>query len=69
MPQVEEFLLMTVEEALDSIKTDLAKWKPNCALVMIDFALRHGFLDPDHEVHVQHTPHTKNEHFVTGVSQ
>lgn len=48
--QVEEFLLMTVEEALDTIKTDLAKWKPNCALVMIDFALRHGFLDPDHEV-------------------
>lgn len=41
---------MTVDEALDSIKTDLAKWKPNCALVMIDFALRHGFLDPDHEV-------------------
>ncbi|CAN0448834.1 unnamed protein product, partial [Laminaria digitata] len=47
--EVEEFLLMPVEEALESIKTDLAKWKPNCALVMIDFALRHGFLDPDHE--------------------
>lgn len=40
---------MPVTEALDAIKTDLAKWKPNCALVMIDFALRHGFLDPDHE--------------------
>jgi hypothetical protein len=25
----------------------LYKWKPNCALVMIDFALRHGMLDPD----------------------
>lgn len=48
--QVEEFLLMPVEEALNTIKTDLARWKPNCALVMIDFALRHGFLDPDHPV-------------------
>lgn len=48
--QVEEFLLMPVEEALNTIKTDLATWKPNCALVMIDFALRHGFLDPDHPV-------------------
>lgn len=48
--QVEEFLLMPVEEALKTIKTDLARWKPNCALVMIDFALRHGFLDPDHPV-------------------
>ena len=41
---------MPVEEALKTIKTDLARWKPNCALVMIDFALRHGFLDPDHPV-------------------
>lgn len=48
--QVEEFKLLTVEEALNSIKTDLKVWKPNCALVMIDFALRHGFLDPDHPV-------------------
>lgn len=48
--QVEEFILMPVEEALETIKTDLARWKPNCALVMIDFALRHGFLDPDHPV-------------------
>ncbi|CAN0260460.1 unnamed protein product [Ascophyllum nodosum] len=47
--EVDQFLLMPVEEALDSIKTDLAQWKPNCALVMIDFALRHAFLDPDHE--------------------
>lgn len=42
--------MMPVEEALKTIKTDLARWKPNCALVMIDFALRHGFLDPDHPV-------------------
>lgn len=48
--QVEEFILMPVDEALNTIKTDLARWKPNCALVMIDFALRHGFLDPDHAV-------------------
>ncbi|CAB1105578.1 unnamed protein product [Ectocarpus sp. CCAP 1310/34] len=61
--EVEEFLLMPVEEALKTIKTDLARWKPNCALVMIDFALRHGFLDPDHPdylelVHQLRTGHT-----------
>ncbi|CAN0216580.1 unnamed protein product [Ectocarpus fasciculatus] len=54
---------MPVEEALKTIKTDLARWKPNCALVMIDFALRHGFLDPDHPdylelVHQLRTGHT-----------
>ncbi|CBN74091.1 Adenylate kinase family protein [Ectocarpus siliculosus] len=61
--EVEEFILMPVEEALKTIKTDLARWKPNCALVMIDFALRHGFLDPDHPdylelVHQLRTGHT-----------
>lgn len=45
--EVDYFFQMSVEEALDSIKTDLHKWKPNCALVQIDFAVRHGYIDPD----------------------
>ncbi|CAM9857508.1 unnamed protein product, partial [Choristocarpus tenellus] len=48
--EVDEFLYVSVEEALESIKTNLRLWKPNCALVMIDFALRHGFVHPDEEV-------------------
>lgn len=45
--EVDDFRLMSVEEALDSIRTQLPLWKPNSALVMIDFAMRHGFLCPD----------------------
>ncbi|KAG5190944.1 adenylate kinase family protein [Tribonema minus] len=39
--EVEEFRLVPIKEALDSIR------QPNCALVMIDFALRHGFVKAD----------------------
>jgi hypothetical protein len=45
--EVDEFILMPVEEALRSIREQLPLWKPNAALVMIDFALRHGFVDCD----------------------
>ncbi len=44
---MEDFRLWKIEEALDSIKHSLPLWKPNSALVMIDFALRHGFISPD----------------------
>eukprot|EP00302_Diacronema_sp_CCMP2436_P045258 CAMPEP_0180054174 /NCGR_PEP_ID=MMETSP0985-20121206/2693_1 /TAXON_ID=483367 /ORGANISM="non described non described, Strain CCMP 2436" /LENGTH=804 /DNA_ID=CAMNT_0021983763 /DNA_START=1 /DNA_END=2415 /DNA_ORIENTATION=+ len=45
--EVDEFVLMSVEEAVNSIRTCLPLWKPNAALVMIDFALRHGFITCD----------------------
>eukprot|EP00611_Tribonema_gayanum_P019269 TRINITY_DN3302_c0_g2_i1.p1 TRINITY_DN3302_c0_g2~~TRINITY_DN3302_c0_g2_i1.p1 ORF type:complete len:711 (+),score=209.74 TRINITY_DN3302_c0_g2_i1:2723-4855(+) len=62
--EVEEFRLVPIEEALDSIRHSLHLWKPNCALVMIDFALRHGFVkadDPDylelcHSLRAGHVP-------------
>lgn len=28
------------------VREELPKWKPNSALVVIDFCLRHGLLDP-----------------------
>lgn len=34
-------------QVIDSIRTDLEAWKPNSALVMIEFAMRHGYLAPD----------------------
>ena len=42
--EVESFSLCTVEE----IKEQLAqgRWKPNCALVMLDFLVRHGIITP-----------------------
>lgn len=49
LPQVDEFILMGVEEALEGVRRSLSRWEPNCALVMIDFALRHGFLSSDDE--------------------
>jgi len=45
--EVEEFNLMTIEHALESIRTKLPLWKPNAALVMVDFALRHGFISSE----------------------
>ncbi|KAL7933574.1 NUDIX hydrolase domain-like protein [Trichoderma chlorosporum] len=45
--EVEEFLLCDVDE----VKRDLraGKFKPNCALVMIDFFIRHGILTEANE--------------------
>jgi 8-oxo-dGTP pyrophosphatase MutT (NUDIX family) len=45
--EVEEFYLWTVEE----VKTAMAKaeFKPNCAIVMLDFFIRHGILTAENE--------------------
>ena len=40
--EVAEFNLMTVEEVKQAL-TD-GKFKPNCALVLLDFFVRHGIL-------------------------
>jgi len=45
--EVEDFRLWTIEEALLSVREQLPLWKPNSALVMIDFGMRHGFISPD----------------------
>ncbi|PQE13752.1 hypothetical protein CJF31_00005227 [Rutstroemia sp. NJR-2017a BVV2] len=45
--EVEEFYLWTVEE----VKESLAKgeFKPNCAMTLLDFFIRHGILTPENE--------------------
>lgn len=43
--EAEDFQLMTIEE----IHLRLAEFKPNCALVIIDFLIRHGFVTPENE--------------------
>ena len=45
--EVEGFQLMPVTDVIESIRTDPDAWKPNSALVMIEFAMRHGYLLPD----------------------
>jgi len=46
--EISEFQLMPVAEALDHIKAGPA-FKFNVSLVILDFAIRHGLISPDHE--------------------
>ena len=46
--EVAEFRLMPAQEVLEIVR-DTDKFKYNCALVLIDFFIRHGYLDPDSE--------------------
>ncbi|KAK3944825.1 NUDIX hydrolase domain-like protein [Diplogelasinospora grovesii] len=45
--EVESFSLRTVEEIQEQLAQGL--WKPNCAMVQLDFFLRHGILTPENE--------------------
>lgn len=57
--EVERFHLLPVEEVL-AIVRESDEFKFNCALVVIDFALRHGFIaadDPDESRHLREALH------------
>ena len=43
--EVEEFRLVPMAELLRSLREELPLWKPNSALVAIDFCVRHGLVD------------------------
>jgi isopentenyldiphosphate isomerase len=50
--EVEEFFLLPIEEVLQIVnQTD--NFKTNCNLVIIDFAIRHGFIQPDQNLYTQ----------------
>lgn len=50
--EVDEFFLWPIEKVLKTVnKTD--NFKTNCNLVIIDFAVRHGFIQPDQELYTQ----------------
>ena len=40
-------MLMKAEDAVESLRSRLYEWKPNSALVMLDFAMRWGYISPD----------------------
>lgn len=44
--EVEQFFLWPVEKVLETVN-QTREYKTNCNLVIIDFALRHGFIQPD----------------------
>ncbi|KAF9869215.1 thiamine pyrophosphokinase-related protein [Colletotrichum karsti] len=50
--EVAEFDLCTVEQVQQSLAR--GEWKPNCALVMIDFFIRHGILTKQNEPEYDH---------------
>ena len=45
--EVDEFRLLSISEVLRSVREELPLWKPNSAMVVVDFAIRHGFIDFD----------------------
>lgn len=48
--EVEEFYLSTVEEVQKALAE--GQFKPNCAVVLLDFFVRHGILTADNEKHL-----------------
>lgn len=46
--EVEEFYLWSVERVLETVR-DTDHFKFNCALVVMDFLVRHGYIAADHE--------------------
>ncbi|MBF0264139.1 MAG: DUF4743 domain-containing protein [Gammaproteobacteria bacterium] len=52
--EVDSFELLAIEDVLNLVNnTD--KYKLNCNLVVIDFAIRHGFIKPDEPLYLQLT--------------
>ena len=49
--EVESFQLLDLDLIYQLIIED--KFKPNCAVVVIDFMVRHGYLNPDKEPHYE----------------
>lgn len=45
--EVEAFFLWPIEQVISTVYTSTA-FKANCALVVIHFLIRHGFIDPEH---------------------
>ena len=52
--EMEGFQLMTMDEVAARVR-DTDDFKFNCALVVIDFLIRHGYIEPDHVDYTQLT--------------
>ncbi|KAG8917030.1 hypothetical protein FRC01_002715 [Tulasnella sp. 417] len=45
--EVESFELMSVEDMIQHMRSE--EFKPNCAIVLLDFLIRHGHITPENE--------------------
>ena len=45
--EVESFNLFSLQETINALRNK--EFKPNCALVMVDFLIRHGYITPENE--------------------
>ncbi|XP_073326548.1 thiamin pyrophosphokinase 2 [Pagrus major] len=45
--EVQEFYLLPIDKVKDLLATE--DFKPNCAMVVLDFLIRHSFIEPDTE--------------------
>ena len=45
--EVEDFYLWPIEKVMETVR-DTEDFKFNCALVIMDFLIRHGFISPEH---------------------
>jgi hypothetical protein len=50
--EIEGFSLMTMDEVSSCVQ-DTSEFKPNCAVVVIDFLIRHGYIKPDHKNYLE----------------
>ncbi|KAM3833938.1 thiamine pyrophosphokinase 2 [Diretmus argenteus] len=57
--EVQDFYLLPIDEVKQLLVTD--EFKPNCAMVVLDFLIRHSFIEPDTEPFYQE--------FVAGLHQ
>ncbi|XP_028309737.1 thiamine pyrophosphokinase 2 [Gouania willdenowi] len=57
--EVQDFYLLPIEKVTELLATD--DFKPNCAMVVLDFLIRHSLIDPDTEPFYQD--------FITGLHQ
>ncbi|XP_071379589.1 thiamin pyrophosphokinase 2 [Centroberyx affinis] len=57
--EVQDFYLLPIDKVKELLVTD--EFKPNCAMVVLDFLIRHSFIEPDTEPFYQE--------FITGLHQ
>jgi len=50
--EVDEFYLWPIEKVLETVN-QTGEFKTNCNLVIIDFAIRHGFIKPDQKFYTE----------------
>ncbi|XP_068184343.1 thiamin pyrophosphokinase 2 [Antennarius striatus] len=57
--EVQDFYLLPIDKVKELVAT--GEFKPNCAMVVLDFLIRHSFIDPDID--------SSYQDFVTGLHQ